>query len=220
MRMLSLNILQKIVIYGIPLVFAITLHEAAHGYVAYRLGDNTAFMLGRLTLNPIKHMDILGTLVLPMALFLTTGFVFGWAKPVPINVRHLRRKRMDTALVAAAGPCANLLMAYLWALIVKGASLLYPDAQMGIVLGFLLMGRIGITVNIILCVLNLLPIPPLDGSRILASYLPYPWDQQYLRFELFGLLLIILLLYLGVLWQVIAPLADFFTRFILKAAGF
>lgn len=203
----ELTLVQKLAALVLPLVFAITVHEAAHGWVADRLGDKTARMLGRITLNPIKHIDLLGTIVLPMAMFALTGFLFGWAKPVPINPRNLRNPRRDMAIVAAAGPGVNLLMALLWSLLaLLGAGLLGSAPQIALPLVF--MSAAGVFINVILMALNLLPLPPLDGGRVVTGLLPLPLARQFARIEPFGLFILIALLLtqaLGwLLWPVIA----------------
>jgi Zn-dependent protease len=194
--------IQKIAIWAIPLLFAITVHEVAHGWVASKLGDQTARLAGRLTLNPIKHIDMVGTILVPLVLLLTkTGFIFGWAKPVPVDARNLHNPKRDRAIVAAAGPVSNLLMAFIWAFIAKiGYSLLGSNDWLGVPL--VLMGNAGIMVNIVLGVLNCLPIPPLDGSRVLYNLLP-PRAAYYLdRIEPYGLIILILLM-LSPLWRLI-----------------
>lgn len=204
--MVEFNTVQKILLWAIPLLFAITVHETAHGWVAYRLGDPTAKMLGRLTLNPVRHIDLFGTIILPALTIMTGGFIFGWAKPVPITWRNLKHVRRDMALVAFAGPFANIMMAFLWgALALLGN---YLDAH-GIMFGFALnaMGLIGIQVNVILGILNLLPFPPLDGSKILMSILPGRWSYYLIPLERYGLWILLLLLVTGVLGMIISPAA-------------
>jgi Zn-dependent protease len=199
--MLELSLVQKIAIWVVPVVLAITVHEVAHGWIARKLGDNTAFMLGRLTLNPLKHIDPMGTILIPgMLLLLQAGFLFGYAKPVPINWRNLHHPKRDMALVAAAGPGANLLMAIAWALLIRiGLSL----GESGMALIY--MGVAGITINIILMVLNLLPLPPLDGGRVMTGLLPGPWAYQFSRIEPYGFFILIGLLVTGVLGMVLWP---------------
>ncbi|MDP1957187.1 MAG: site-2 protease family protein, partial [Rhodocyclaceae bacterium] len=159
------NLIQTLAIYAIPVIFAITLHEAAHGYAARHFGDPTAWQMGRITLNPVKHIDLVGTLLVPaLILFVSKGaFLFGWAKPVPVNFGRLRRPKQDMFWVAAAGPGANLFMACAWALLLKLAVVMPANAYS---LPLAEMCRAGITVNAVLMLLNLLPIPPLDGGRI------------------------------------------------------
>ena len=196
--MYDLSLIQKIAVAALPLLFAITVHEVAHGWMARRLGDSTAFMLGRLTLNPIKHIDPIGTILVPLALLLMGGFIFGWAKPVPVTWQNLRNPKRDMALVALAGPAANLLMALMWAVVAKigfslGSSFPMP-AQM-----LVLMGLFGVTINVLLMVLNLLPILPLDGGRIVDSMLPGPLSYQFSRLEPYGFIILIALLATGLL---------------------
>lgn len=202
--MYEFNLLQKIIIWLIPILFAITIHETAHGWVANKLGDPTAKMLGRLTLNPIKHIDLLGTIILPLLLLIFGGFLFGWAKPVPITWQNLKHPKRDMALVAVAGPLANLGMALLWALITRLG--IYLNAQ-GLAAGFVLtaMGSAGISINIMLFVLNLLPIPPLDGSKVLNSLLNNRASAKFMLLEPYGFVLLLLLLLSGVLTMVMMP---------------
>ena len=195
------QVAQTIAIYALPVLFAITLHEAAHGYVARHFGDMTAHAQGRISLNPVRHIDLVGTLVVPLVILWLSGtkFLFGWAKPVPVNYSALRKPRQHMALVAAAGPGANLAMALAWALFLKVAVLLGSEF-------FVLMAQAGILVNLIFMFLNLLPILPLDGGRILACLLPSRAAWQYARLEPFGLPLLMLLLLTNVLNVVLGPL--------------
>ncbi|MDA0909949.1 MAG: site-2 protease family protein [Proteobacteria bacterium] len=179
--------LMAFVMFIIPMLFAITLHEAAHAYIAKLRGDKTAYLMGRVTLNPIKHIDILGTIILPTAMFLLgTGFLFGWAKPVPVNFNNLKKPRQDMILVAIAGPLANFVMAIIWFLLWK----FVPN------FGFHQMAQFGIILNLMLMVFNLLPIPPLDGSRVISALLPYKAALQYNRLERWGFLIVLLLLFI------------------------
>ncbi len=198
------SLIQKIILGTVPVVFAITVHEVAHGWVASQLGDQTARLLGRLTLNPIKHIDPIGTVVLPLLLLSFGGFVFGWAKPVPVDWRNLRRPRRDMALVAAAGPGANLVMLVLWALFAR--YLMGQETELGdATLPWFYMAGVGMTINIALIVLNLLPLPPLDGSRIVASLLPPRQAAQYNRLERWGIVILLVLLATHVLDRIMGP---------------
>jgi Zn-dependent protease len=204
------NLVQTVAIYALPVLFAITLHEAAHGYVARHFGDMTAHAQGRISVNPIRHIDLVGTIVVPLAILLLSakvvggnGILFGWAKPVPVNYSALRNPRKHMALVAAAGPGANLLMALLWTALLKFAVVL-PATSFSLPLG--LVAQAGIFVNLIFMFLNLLPILPLDGGRILASLLPSRAAWQYARLEPWGLPLLVLLLVTNVLNFVLEPL--------------
>lgn len=213
--MLDLSLVQKISIWVVPVILGITVHEVAHGWIARKLGDNTAFMLGRLTLNPLKHIDPMGTILIPaMLLLFQTGFIFGYAKPVPINWKNLNHPKRDMALVAAAGPMANLLMAIGWALLLR----------LGVVLGdsgfsLVYMGVAGISINGILMVLNLLPLPPLDGGRVLTGLLPGPMAYKFSRIEPYGFFILIGLLVTGVLGTVLWPLISIFISTMAPVSG-
>lgn len=213
----ELNILQRIAVWAIPVVFAITVHEVAHGWVARRLGDPTAMMLGRLTLNPIKHIDPVGTLLVPAVLILVSPFIFGWAKPVPVTWENLKHPKRDMALVAVAGPFANLLMAVLWGVVLKLGTLL---GEASIIAKFMIYtGIAGITINIILMVLNLIPIPPLDGSRVLSGFLPGRWSWQLGRLEGYGFIILLVLLITGVLGQFMGPVVGALQATLLSVVG-
>lgn len=198
------DIIQRIAIWALPVLFAITVHEVAHGWVARRLGDPTAMMLGRLTLNPIKHIDPIGTIILPILMMWMSNFVFGWAKPVPVTWENLKHPKRDMALVALAGPLSNLLMAILWAVIMKIGLSMQGTADW-LALPLLYMGGAGIYINSILLVLNLLPIPPLDGGRVLSGLLPGPWSYQLNRIEPYGLFILLALIFTGVLGSILGP---------------
>jgi len=198
------TLIQKIGIWVIRVLFAITLHEVAHGWVAKRLGDPTAMMLGRLTLNPVRHVDPVGTVLLPALLLWIGGFAFGWAKPVPVTWRNLRRPRRDSALVALAGPGANLLMGLGWALVVRFA-ITWHESLGPLTQPLAYMGVAGVFVNVVLMVLNLLPLPPLDGGRVMASVLPPRAAARYARIEPYGLVILLALLVLGWLGKLLWP---------------
>lgn len=206
------DIAYTIAVWAAPILFAITLHEAAHGWVADRLGDPTAKSLGRITVNPIKHIDPMGTVVVPLFLAMVSPFVMGWAKPVPVQPHYFKSPRLDMALVAIAGPVSNFIMACIWALLIKVAYLSLNDSQ---TLTFLLeMGKNGIIINIVLMVLNLLPIPPLDGGRVVAGILPPQLAMPYMQLERFGMVIILLLLLSGILGKILWPLVQHFVGII------
>jgi Zn-dependent protease len=197
------TLIQKMAAIVLPLIFAVTLHEAAHGWVADKLGDSTARRLGRISLNPIRHIDWFGTILLPMLMMAFTGFLFGWAKPVPVNISNLRNPRRDMVWVALAGPSANLLMAILWSFALLATEL--PTIPEWMVLPLTAMAVAGVFINLILMTLNLLPILPLDGGRVLAGLLPNAIARFYSRMEPFGFFIIVGLLVAGVLGQVLTP---------------
>jgi Zn-dependent protease len=196
------SMLETILLGAVPVVLAITLHEAAHGYVARMFGDHTAWMLGRVTLNPLKHIDPLGTVLIPAVLLLMGApFVFGWAKPVPVNFGNLRNPKADMFWVAAAGPASNFLQALLWAIVFK---LVVAGAVQSPAL--VEMARIGLIANLALMALNLLPVPPLDGGRIAVSLLPHRAAVALSRVEPYGLFVVVALLATGVLGRLMQPL--------------
>ena len=211
----TLSLIQNIAVWIVPVLLAITLHEAAHAWVANRCGDPTAKALGRLSINPLRHVDLIGTIAVPILVGVLTQFqfIFGWAKPVPINWRLLHNPRRDMAWVAAAGPLSNFIMALLWASCFKIATLLHPESS-HIALFMLLTGQAGVLVNLVLGILNLIPIPPLDGSRVVASLLPPRRAALYLKLEPFGFFILITLLLTGVLSLLITPLLSWSLSFI------
>ena len=195
------NIIQTVAIYALPVLFAITVHEAAHGYAARHFGDNTAWMLGRITLNPVKHIDPVGTILMPLVLyFLTSGaFLFGYAKPVPVNFGHLRNPKRDMIWVALAGPAANLAMAIAWSVLAYALVALQVEERF-----FIQMAQGGVLVNIVMFVFNLFPLPPLDGGRILVGLLPMKQAILVSRVERFGFFIVMALVVTGVvgsLWM-------------------
>jgi Zn-dependent protease len=204
------NELQIIFVWAIPTLFAITAHEAAHGIAAYYLGDKTAFIIGRLTLNPFKHIDPIGTILVPMFLILTgTGLIFGWAKPVPVNDQALYKPKRDMALVAFAGPLSNLLMALCWAGIFK-LNIMLNVTESPSSFGLFLMCLAGVKINCIIAAINLLPIPPLDGSRIINVLLSNRMSYFYYKLEHLGFLIVLGLLLSGMLGHIILPIDTFF----------
>jgi len=216
--MLQVSTVQQISAWVMPVLLAITVHETAHGWVARRFGDKTAQMLGRLTLNPIKHIDPVGTILVPaLMLLLPGGFVFGWAKPVPVDWRNFKHPKQDMAWVAVAGPASNLLMALAWALAARVALGLSSDNW--IALPLLFMGVAGIFINTILMVLNLLPLPPLDGGRVVTGLLPAPYAYQFARVEPYGFFILIALLVTGVLGIVMWPVVKLFLQLMASVAG-
>ena len=189
------NLIQTILIYVLPVLFAITVHEAAHGYAARHFGDNTAAMMGRLTLNPLKHIDPVGTVLMPLLLYFATSgaFLFGYAKPVPVQFDRLRNPKRDMVWVALAGPASNFLQALLWALFLIVLTLLGIDERF-----FIQMARAGVLVNLVMWAFNLFPLPPLDGGRILVGLLPWKQAQAVSRVEPYGFFIVMALVIAGV----------------------
>jgi Zn-dependent protease len=211
------QLVQTVAIYALPVLLAITLHEAAHGYVARHFGDMTAYAQGRISLNPARHIDLVGTIIVPVAILVLTklaggaGMLFGWAKPVPVNYSALRRPRQHMLWVAAAGPLANLAMALAWAAVFKSADVLPANY---FTQPALMMARAGIEVNVILMLLNLLPILPLDGGRILASLLPNRLAWRYAKLEPWGFPILLLLLFTSTLGLILSPMINLSYRVI------
>ena len=210
--MSELSIFYQILVWSVPVLFAITLHEVGHGWAAMMLGDSTAKDMGRLSINPLKHIDPVGTVVVPLIMFFASGFIFGWAKPVPVNWNQLNNKKRDIALVALSGPGANLLMVAFWLLIAK---LFITAADQGNSVAHILtlMAWAGIVINSLLMILNLFPLPPLDGSRVVFSLLPESIASRYAKIEPYGLIILVLLLVSGVLFEIIGPLISGFQQF-------
>ncbi len=207
----------KIVISAVPIILAITVHEASHGYAAKYFGDLTAERMGRISLNPFRHIDLVGTILLPALTLILGGILFGWAKPVPVNFNNLRNPKKDMLWVAAAGPASNLVMAIAWGILLgfvkRGidAGAFTSAAYM-----FIDMAYVGITINIVLMVLNLLPMPPLDGGRIAVSLLPNHLGMQLSRLEQYGFIILIALMFMGVLGKILSPFIDFFQQIIFR----
>ena len=204
---MELSPIQYFTISIIPVLLAITVHEAAHGYAAKHFGDKTAYFLGRITLNPIKHIDPIGTVVIPgMLLLLSAPFLFGWAKPVPVNFSNLNNPKKDRMWVALAGPASNLVMAIIWAIILG----LFKSSGASYALFVIGMAQVGIMINLVLMLLNLLPIPPLDGGRMAVSLLPSPWSYKLASLERYGMFILIFLIVSGLLSAILLPLLRFF----------
>jgi Zn-dependent protease len=189
------NLIQTVLVYALPVLFAITIHEAAHGYVARYLGDNTAYMMGRVTLNPFKHIDPIGTIAMPLLLYFATSgaFLFGYAKPVPVNFGHLRHPKRDMVWVALAGPASNMIQALLWGIglvVLAGMGMTEPF--------FLGMCKAGILVNLVMAAFNLFPLPPLDGGRVLTGLLPRKLAYPFSRIEPFGFFIVMALVIMNV----------------------
>ncbi len=216
--LMDFSLVQKIILWVVPLIFAITVHEVSHGFVANYFGDPTAKLLGRLTLNPIRHIDPIGTLLIPAASLLLGGFLFGYAKPVPVNFGRLKNPNRDGALVALAGPFSNLLMALAWAGIAKVA-LLTLDANTLTFNALYFMASSGIIMNIAFMILNLIPLPPLDGSRVVMSILKGKWYRYYLSIEPYGFWILLGLLLIGVLGRILTPAIYFFVSLITSWFG-
>ncbi|MDP3583787.1 MAG: site-2 protease family protein [Thiobacillus sp.] len=219
---MELTLIQKIAVFALPVIFAITLHEAAHGYVARYFGDMTAAAAGRITVNPIKHIDPVGTILVPLLILVASkllgggALLFGWAKPVPVNFGNLRRPKQDMLWVAAAGPGINFVMAVFWALMIQVGHALgsgFASAPL------MLMGAAGVFINVILMALNLIPLPPLDGGRIAVSLLPVRQAIQYSRIEPYGLFILLGLLFTGILGFVLWPLISVFIGLIALVTG-
>lgn len=206
--------IQLFAVWFLPIIFAVTVHEAAHGFTAMLLGDKTALILGRVTLNPVRHVDIIGTIVVPIVLLMTGGIVFGWAKPVPIITQNLRHPRRDLALVALSGPLANIIMALMWGAVAKIGVLLLQHYDFAWALPIAYMGKAGIMMNVVLAALNLLPLPPLDGGNILSSLLPRELAIKFSYIAPFGFFILLFLAAFGILGFIIDFPANFLVSLI------
>jgi Zn-dependent protease len=218
---MELSLIQKIAVFALPVLFAITLHEAAHGYVARFFGDMTAALQGRITVNPLKHIDPMGTVVVPLLILLSSkllgggAILFGWAKPVPVNFGNLRQPKKDMLWVAAAGPGINFLMAVFWALLIQAGYALGNSFSTPMIL----MGAAGVFINIILMALNLLPLPPLDGGRIAVSLLPHRAAYQFSRIEPYGFFILLGLMFTGILSMLLWPIISLFIGLVALLTG-
>jgi Zn-dependent protease len=205
------SLIQSITVLALPVLFGITMHEAAHAYVARLFGDPTAYQMGRVSLNPARHIDPVGTIIVPLVLLFSTkmmagsGMLFGWAKPVPVDWNRLRRPKQDMLWVALAGPASNLFMAVLWAIVLR----MLFESGLGQGDFWVRMCMAGVQINLVLMALNLLPVPPLDGGRIVFSLLPHNLAWKYARLERYGMIIVIALMLTGSLWVVMRPLMAF-----------
>lgn len=217
--MLDMTIVQKITIWALPLIFAITLHEVAHGWVACWFGDKTAKLAGRLSLNPLHHIDWVGTVAVPLLMLTVSNFIFGWAKPVPVDARNMRRPKLGMALVALAGPLANLIMAFFWGFIAFVG--VWAESQgngwFGVPLSY--MGGAGIMINVVLAILNLLPLPPLDGGSFLESVLPPRAAYTLSLIQPYSFFILVILIFTGVLSFILVPPVYFLIGMISRFYG-
>jgi len=218
MPMDELTLAGRIAVWALPVIFAVTVHEVAHGWVANKLGDNTAKSLGRLTLNPLSHMDLVGTVIVPAVLLFLGGFIFGWAKPVPVNWNNLSNPKRDMVYVAIAGPLANLVMAIAWGVLMKIGFIIGSDNE-SISMPLIYMGYAGIFINSVLMMLNLLPILPLDGGRVLAGLLPRKASYEFSKLERYGFPILIVIIVMDWLSLILGPPVYFLQTSIFKILG-
>jgi len=216
---MTLTTIQQFAIWVLPIVFAITVHESAHAYAAYFFGDNTAKAQGRLSINPIKHIDLMGTILIPPLMVIFTGFAFGWAKPVPIDGRNLINPKKDMIWIGLAGPLSNLVMGIIWAIILRFALAFETDIEQTAILYIVFTAVAGIMINTILMVLNLLPLPPLDGSRVISGLLPTRLSIAYNKLEPYGFFIIVGLMLLGFLGIILNPFINLVLSFLAEISG-
>jgi Zn-dependent protease len=211
---MNLTLIQQICVWILPVLFAITIHEAAHGYVAYKLGDPTAKLLGRVSINPLVHIDPIGTIAVPLLVGILSNFqfVFGWAKPVPITYQNFKNKRRDISLVSIAGPVSNILMAILWAIFLK---IIVSNFSFNDLSSFLVnTAKAGIIINVVLFALNILPIPPLDGSKIASSLMPPKYAYHYDKIEPYGFIILMVLMFTNILQYILLPIISTALNFV------
>lgn len=215
-----MNVIQTLAISALPIIFAITLHEAAHGYAARHFGDPTAWQLGRISINPLRHIDPVGTILVPALILLVSagGLLFGWAKPVPVDYRNLGNPKRDMAIVAAAGPLSNLVMAIGWVLLLR-LSVSFLDTLPWAAQPLFFMAQAGVAINLILMVLNLVPVPPLDGGRVLTGILPNRQAARFAALEPYGLMIVLALLMTGVLGRLLQPAIGMLNEILLTLVG-
>jgi Zn-dependent protease len=212
------ELILRIIIWAVPIVFSIVLHEVAHGWMAYKLGDPTAKNLGRLTLNPFPHIDVMGTVILPLMMLFLGGPIFGWAKPVPFNPHNFYRHidaRKGTMWVALAGPGSNLMLAFIFSFVFVLVAKFVPPSFAFVYVPLSLLAQAVISLNLFLAFLNLLPIPPLDGSKVVMRFLPARYYSAYLRVERYGMIILIILLVSGALSYLVLGPVDFFYKIFL-----
>ena len=218
---MELSLIQNIAVIALPLIFAITLHEVAHGWVASWCGDQTARLSGRLSLNPIRHIDPVGTIILPLIfLLMNSNFIFGWAKPVPVDSRNMRNPRFNMAMVSLAGPAANLLMAIIWGFIGRLSELMVIKGNVWFGTPLQLMSQYGVLINIVLAALNCLPIPPLDGGHFLSNILPPRIAYHYSKIEPYGFFILIALILSGLLNTILLPAIYVLVKFVSVIVNF
>ena len=211
-----MDIAEKIIIYAVPVLMAITMHEVAHGYVAKWFGDRTASILGRLSLNPLRHIDPIGTVIVPLLLVMMGGFVFGWAKPVPVSDRNLKKPLRDMAFIGIAGPLSNVLMAIIWGVLMKVNMIIGSRYDFGWTEPLHMMCVVGVQINFVLAWLNILPLPPLDGGHVLMALVPRRLAYWVSRLEPIGMWVLLVLMFMGVLPLILGPPVNWSTHILMK----